>query len=286
MNIYGKIAEFQKNCPAIRKTADNPYFHSKYAPLNEIIETVFPHLWEAGLMYLERVDGMSLHGTIADVESGETLTGTYPIVSPEPDNPQKVGGSVTYARRYLMCTMLSIALEDDDGNAASEKRKTPVAKRKQAAPPDDPFEDAPIDTAAHIGQPDNPFEDEPVLGGWPEVRHAFLQTYGQFLTGTANAHHTGTMGSAAQYNFLAGRIDKLTDGEEHRFILSVLCDDDITKDNRPSSQMARKLLDAILEQHKPQGSDEWVDNPSFNPAVVQILQKIYSNTFGGDDIPW
>ena len=46
----------------------------------------------------------------------------------EPDSPQAFGSASTYARRYLMCSLLNITAEgeDDDAEAAMDREKEPV----------------------------------------------------------------------------------------------------------------------------------------------------------------
>ena len=52
--------------------------------------------------------------------SGEILDGGG-LRMPAPNDPQKVGGAISYARRYALMTFLGLAAEDDDGQAASEQ---------------------------------------------------------------------------------------------------------------------------------------------------------------------
>ena len=52
----------------------------------------------------------------------------------EQNDMQKLGGAITYARRYTLSALLSMQAEDDDGNAASNKgmapnKTTAVSKR-------------------------------------------------------------------------------------------------------------------------------------------------------------
>lgn len=49
---------------------------------------------------------------------------------PAPNDPQKVGGAVSYARRYALIAFLGLAADDDDGQSASEQ-----IRHEQANPP-------------------------------------------------------------------------------------------------------------------------------------------------------
>jgi len=79
------------------------------------------------------------------VDSGEYLMDTYEM-KPTKDDPQGIGSSITYQRRYAIGAILSLNIdEDDDGNSASNPVKTTVQKKtpeqpakKVDAKPEDP----------------------------------------------------------------------------------------------------------------------------------------------------
>lgn len=114
------LAEFQADLPEIGLDATNPAFKSKYATLGNITKKVLPALAKHGLAFsvgsfvdngLLVVDAHLIH------DSGESRSFQFPIVE---TNPQKVGGAITYARRYALSALTGIvADEDDDGNSAS-----------------------------------------------------------------------------------------------------------------------------------------------------------------------
>jgi hypothetical protein len=57
--------------------------------------------------------------------SGEFVIGEYPVI-PVKNDPQGYGSAITYARRYALSAMLSVAAEDDDGEAASGRTTVPA----------------------------------------------------------------------------------------------------------------------------------------------------------------
>jgi hypothetical protein len=94
---------------------------SKYCSLDAVLGAVEPSLHENGLCIVQATkqgeSGFYLETSLYHV-SGDCLTSTYPLLD-SPD-PQKTGSSITYARRYAICSLLSVvADEDDDGEAAS-----------------------------------------------------------------------------------------------------------------------------------------------------------------------
>jgi hypothetical protein len=124
-NIYKAIQEFQKKCPLIKKDANNPFFKSKYAPLDSILPIITPILHECGLVEVQIPNGTALMTRIVHVESGEMIEGN-PDLLIEKQTPQGHGSAITYMRRYSLIAMLGLNVdEDDDGNKA-EKGKEKV----------------------------------------------------------------------------------------------------------------------------------------------------------------
>lgn len=123
--IYKALSEFQAKCPLIKKDASNPFYKSKYAPLDSILPIVLPLLKEVGLVITQIPEGNSLKTIVAHLESGETLEGTADLIL-DKQNPQGQGSAITYMRRYALVAMLGLNTdEDDDGNKASVSPKTP-----------------------------------------------------------------------------------------------------------------------------------------------------------------
>jgi ERF superfamily len=129
----------------VAKTANNPYFKSKYAPLDAIIEATRPILNKHGLAVTQQP--IFMEGT-AGVETTILHKGGYSTTSTlllplKDQSPQGVGSAITYARRYALAAVLGIASEDDDdGNVSTglhkkEEARPSVAKvmdRKDEAP--------------------------------------------------------------------------------------------------------------------------------------------------------
>ena len=132
IKIYQALSEFQLKCPLIKKDASNPFFKSKYAPLDSILPIVLPLLKETGLVLTQIPEGNTLITRIAHIESGEVLEGKADLIL-DKQNPQGHGSAITYMRRYALVAMLGLNTEeDDDGNKASAKvgKKEYQAKNK------------------------------------------------------------------------------------------------------------------------------------------------------------
>lgn len=133
-NVQGKIAAISSMGITCIKNAENPYFNSKYADLGVVVEALKEPLKEHGLVYkfvTRCIDGLwTLQMDVYDISSSEVQEGERYEFPLNPADPQKMGASITYAKRYLLCTAFNvIAEEDDDGNEATGNKPT-LPKKK------------------------------------------------------------------------------------------------------------------------------------------------------------
>jgi hypothetical protein len=121
--ISAAIVKAQGELNAVHKDGNNPHFRSKYATLQNIVESTRDTLRKHGLAVVQtfgETDGtyINLITTLLH-ESGEYISGTF-TMRPSKADPQGLGSATTYARRYALSAVLGIvADEDDDGNASS-----------------------------------------------------------------------------------------------------------------------------------------------------------------------
>jgi hypothetical protein len=115
--LYTALLEAKKTFPKIIKNKTNPHFKNRYADLDTILEAIEPSLHRNGLFITQSISGNTLKTRIIHASSGQVLESAdgYPL--PEGLDSQKFGGAITYARRYDLCSMLSITAEDDDDGA-------------------------------------------------------------------------------------------------------------------------------------------------------------------------
>lgn len=110
------------------KDSSNPFFKSKYADLNAVREACLPHLQNEGIMVTQPViqkDGKNyLRTELTHVESGEFYASDVELVCAKANDPQALGSSISYARRYGLQALVGLGAEDDDGNAGSGKFAT------------------------------------------------------------------------------------------------------------------------------------------------------------------
>lgn len=131
---------------ALSKSADNPYFKSKYVPLKVILPLVKENCKKHNFLFFQVPvfqEGKNLLNTILEHQDGKKIDGKIEIVAKDAGDPQKLGAGVTYMRRYMLTCMLGLEEDDDDGNKASGK--TPQVKNKapRAIPADGTRPDQP-----------------------------------------------------------------------------------------------------------------------------------------------
>lgn len=126
LGLAGALVRAQAEMPSVPKTATNPHYRSKFAPLDVIIEQTRPVLAKYGLAVLQMpttINGEPALRTILLHESGERIEDVMLTLPSKPD-PQGQGAALTYARRYAYTSVLRLAADDDDdGNAASQVQR-------------------------------------------------------------------------------------------------------------------------------------------------------------------
>jgi hypothetical protein len=149
--IAPALVKAQAEIEPAPKSAENPYFKSKYTPLPVVMATVGATLAKYELAVVQTFEpseplpasrtgiddkgqtvekkwhacGTVLISTTLVHSSGEWIGGTLsmPIVKPD---PQATGSAITYARRYAIAALLGVVSdEDDDGEGAMNRNKKP-----------------------------------------------------------------------------------------------------------------------------------------------------------------
>ena len=127
--IWFKLWKAKQEIGKVTKGKDNPFFKSKYADLNAILEATEPILLKYNLMVLQPIINGNVCTRIYDCESGEYVESSLhlPVVT----DPQKQIAGVTYFRRATLQSLLSLQAIDDDGNDIAETVKKQKPKFPQ-----------------------------------------------------------------------------------------------------------------------------------------------------------
>lgn len=180
--IFAALALAQGEMPVIHKSKEGKVkgesksgkayeYTYKYADIADVLEAVLPVLSKHGLSVIQptKIENGAIYITTRICHSsGQWFESDYPVASVNGDH-QKMGGAMTYARRYALCSTVAIAADEDlDGAGAEEQPKPMRAAPKQQPRP------APAQTN------DTPFDDD--LSS--EARDAFLASAKAIIANT------------------------------------------------------------------------------------------------------
>ena len=153
------LAAFQGEVPPVEKNKEGKVkgeskngkayeYAYKYADIADILSTALPVLSKHGLSIVQAtaIDGRDMNVVSRLLhQSGQWIESDYPVCSIGGDH-QKMGGALTYARRYAACSLLGIAPEEDvDGEAAATEPTRTPAPRQQSRPAPQPAPDDDVD---------------------------------------------------------------------------------------------------------------------------------------------
>jgi hypothetical protein len=136
--LYEALLEVQREIKPVKKTSANPFFKSKYADLEAVVEAVMPILTKNGVVCVQTTgikDGLPILTTrLVHAKTAQEISEDFPIISKDMTDPQKVIAGLTYMRRACLTTICGLATQDDDGNTASGNDSKPVTQYKTPLP--------------------------------------------------------------------------------------------------------------------------------------------------------
>ncbi len=177
--LFKAFANFKKKLKQPLKDADNPFFKSKYVPLENVVQVVDEAMEDTGLAYIQEIedldDGYMRVDTIVLHESGEYMVIKGSKVKPVKNDPQSAGSATTYARRYSLSTAFGIASDpDDDGNGASQQGNSKTQQKRQQEPKAQPKPELTLEqkVAANIDWVNKKYKPEiDLIKSWKEMEH-------------------------------------------------------------------------------------------------------------------
>lgn len=139
-SLVEALARFQAELPEVLKAevAKVPGKEGKqgyqysYADLAAVTAAALPLLGSLGVVWITKptlADGRLVLAYKLQHVSGQAEEGMYPL--PDRGSPQELGGAITYARRYALCSVTGIAPDDDDDAAQAQA----ASKRGQMSTP-------------------------------------------------------------------------------------------------------------------------------------------------------
>jgi hypothetical protein len=130
--IAASLLKAQSEMGNAVKSATNPFFKKQYADLNSVREAIIPVLNKHGISVIQPMNIINNEPFIETIllhESGEFISSFAKIVVDKPNDAQRHGSGISYARRYALQSIVNIGADDDDANSISGK----VAENKPAA---------------------------------------------------------------------------------------------------------------------------------------------------------
>jgi len=136
------LVQFQKKTAGFE--ADKQGNRSKYASIGAVISNV-KQAAQYGLAFTQEVDfegDMIFVRSVMLHESGETRESRYPVIVDDRTNNQKVGGAITYAKRYGLASLFGTekGVEDADNDGADngyfDDEPKGVSSHLSGSPPD------------------------------------------------------------------------------------------------------------------------------------------------------
>ena len=132
--LAAALSKAQATMTSAKKDSVNPHFKSKYADLASVWDACREPLTKNGLSVIQ-MPGKDETGyyveTVLAHSSGEFVSCKLHIV-PIKDDPQGLGSSITYARKYALAAIAGIAPDDSDDDGEAAMGRSDV-RREQSA---------------------------------------------------------------------------------------------------------------------------------------------------------
>ena len=132
--LAAALSKAQSAMTGAKKDSVNPHFKSRYADLASIWDACREPLTKNGLSVIQ-MPGKDETGyyleTVLAHSSGEFVSCKLHI-NPVKDDPQGLGSSITYARKYALAAIAGIAPDDSDDDGEAAMGRSDV-RRDQAA---------------------------------------------------------------------------------------------------------------------------------------------------------
>jgi type II secretory pathway component PulM len=125
--LFAALSIAQGQIEDAAKSRKNDFYKSSYADLSSVRAAIRQPLADNGLS-ISQWDSVVPGGvevlTVLGHKSGQWMSGT--LFMPVKHEPHPIGSGISYARRYSLMSIMNLAADDDDGNAAQTAK--PIAE--------------------------------------------------------------------------------------------------------------------------------------------------------------
>ena len=130
------LAKFQEEVKQPLKDKNNPFFKSKYVPLENVVEAITDVAPKNGLSFVQWAlndeSGRVGVATMLMHESGEFIEFDPVHMKADKETAQGAGALISYLKRYSLSAVFGITSDqDDDGNSASGNKAVKSATQAE-----------------------------------------------------------------------------------------------------------------------------------------------------------
>ena len=133
--ISKAMVNFHKEVKQPFKDADNPFFKSKYVPLESVVEAITDIAPKHGLSFIQWAlndeNGRVGVATMLMHQSGEFIEFDPVFMTAEKQTPQGAGALITYLKRYTLSAIFGITSDQDDDANESSGNNVSLITQKQ-----------------------------------------------------------------------------------------------------------------------------------------------------------
>ena len=139
IEISKALATFQEEVKQPLKDADNPFFKSKYVPLENVVEAISGYGPKNGLSFVQwpknDENGRVGVATLLMHTSGEFIEFDAVFMKADKETPQGAGALITYLKRYSLSAIYGITsdADDDANNSSGNSNNNQPTKRKSTS---------------------------------------------------------------------------------------------------------------------------------------------------------
>lgn len=133
--ISKALSEFHKEVKQPHRSAENPFFNSKYVPLEHVVDAITECAPKHGLSFVQwpvnDENGRVGVATMLMHTSGEYIEFDPVFMNAEKSTPQGAGSLITYLKRYSLSAVFGITSDIDDDANTFEKPPSNQSQRQQ-----------------------------------------------------------------------------------------------------------------------------------------------------------
>lgn len=127
--VSAALLQAQAKIGPVVRNGTNPYYDSKYATRDSVLQAIKSPCQAAGLVVTQFPVGQGMTTKLIHPVSGQWIE-EHVEFSYDKKGPQAQGACLTYLSRYSLCLIFLIELPDDDAEGATSRQKPAKSEPK------------------------------------------------------------------------------------------------------------------------------------------------------------